>query len=262
MIGIIDSGIGGLTVLKALAEKLPDTDFIYMGDTARAPYGTKSAESVTQFAAESARHAIKQGAELIVVACHTASSVALDHLGSQLTLPLFNVVDPVVDQAIEKSGTKRIGVIATQTTVDSGIYESRIRAACPNARVFSAACPLLVPLVEEGWQKHPIARMIVKKYLHPLKVRQIDTLILGCTHYPLLTPIIQAKIGRRVTLVDPGPALLVKVAEYLQSNRDLCRDRTPNRRIRLFATDVTDELQKTARRIYKSGAGPLSITRV
>ena len=210
----------------------------------------------------SAELVMKLGAELIVVASHTASSVALCRLGAHLTVPLFNVVDPAVDQAVEDSGTKRIGVIATQTAVDSGAYERRILAACPSARVFSAACPLLVPLVEEGWQKSPITRMIVKKYLHPLKVRQIDTLILGCTHYPLLTPIIQAKIGRHVTLVDPALSVSKRVAEFLTSNREICRDRTPNRRIRLFASDVTEELEKATRRIFKPTAGLFSLAKL
>ena len=186
MIGVFDSGIGGLTVVRSLMEELPGYNMIYFGDTARTPYGSKSPETVVRYALENTDFLLKQGAKLIVMACNTASSVAAGRVAENYDIPIFEVVTPATEKAVKISRTLIIGVIGTRATVKSGIYEQKIVALKPDAKVYSAACPLLVPLVEEGWIKKPETVMIIKKYLHPLKVRQIDTLILGCTHYPLL----------------------------------------------------------------------------
>ncbi len=187
MIGVFDSGIGGLTVVRALLKKLPGYEIAYFGDTARAPYETKSAETVSGYAIESIDFLLSLGVKLIIAACNTVSRVAMPKLRERSPVPVFDVVSPVVE-AVAGSHSRRIGVIGTRTTITSRVYERKILDAVPHphVKVFSAACPLLVPLVEEGWLKKPVTSMIVKKYLHPLKVRQIDTLILGCTHYPLL----------------------------------------------------------------------------
>ena len=207
MIGIFDSGIGGLTVVRAIMDELPGYDLVYFGDTARTPYGTKSRQTVIDYSLQNTEFLIKQGAKMIVMACNTASSVATESLKKNFNLPIYEVITPAVRLALEKTQKSVIGVIGTRATINSGIYEKKIKKQNPNARVYSAACPLLVPLVEEGWLKKPETRMIVKKYLHPLKVRQIDTLILGCTHYPILKSIIQQKnrqTGSRHQLLHGG----------------------------------------------------------
>ena len=217
MIGIFDSGLGGLTVARAIMEQLPGYDIIYLGDTARTPYGPKSPETVIRYAIQNTDFLLGRGAKIIVVACNTASSVATDPLGQQFDVPIFEVVTPAVELSINVSKKSSIGVIGTRATINSGVYERRIKERLSDAKVYSAACPLLVPLVEEGWMKKPETRMIVKKYLHPLKVRQIDTLILGCTHYPLLKKTIQHKIGKRVNIIDSSDAIAEKIKKFCQT---------------------------------------------
>ena len=215
MIGIFDSGIGGLTVVRALMHQLPGYDFVYFGDTARTPYGTKSPDTVIEYALQDTEFLLKKGAKIIVMACNTASSVATERVGDAFRIPIFDVIAPAVERSLAASSNGRIGVVGTRATVDSGIYQRKIEAVRPEAKVFAAACPLLVPLVEEGWLKKPVTAMIVKKYLHPLKVRQIDTLILGCTHYPLLAGVIQRKIGKRVAIIDSSVGVAAAVKSFL-----------------------------------------------
>jgi glutamate racemase len=247
MIGIFDSGIGGLTVVKSLMEKLPGYNMIYFGDTARTPYGSKSPETVVRYALENTDFLLKQGAKLIVMACNTASSVAADRVAENYDIPIFEVVTPATEQAVKISNTLTIGVIGTRATVKSGIYEHKIMALKPDAKVYSAACPLLVPLVEEGWMKKPETVMIIKKYLHPLKVRQIDTLILGCTHYPLLKDKIQRKIGKRVHIIDSSIAIAENVKFFLDTHPEVDKQLSKNNAFRLFVSDITEQFGKTAR---------------
>ncbi|MCP4215293.1 MAG: glutamate racemase, partial [bacterium] len=207
MIGVFDSGIGGLTVVRALFEKLPGYDIVYFGDTARTPYGSKSPGTLVEYAIEDTRFLIEKGAKLIVMACNSASSVATEDVSKEFDVPIFEVVTPAAKLSVETTRAGSIGVIGTRATINSGIYEKKIRQIDPEIRIYPASCPLLVPLVEEGWLKRPETVMIVKKYLHPLKVRQIDTLILGCTHYPILKKIIQRKIGKKVSLIDSSEAI-------------------------------------------------------
>jgi glutamate racemase len=247
MIGIFDSGIGGLTVVKSLMEELPGYNMIYFGDTARTPYGSKSPETVVRYALENTDFLLKQGAKLIVMACNTASSVAADRVAENYDIPIFEVVTPATEQAVKISNTLTIGVIGTRATVKSGIYEHKIMALKPDAKVYSAACPLLVPLVEEGWMKKPETVMIIKKYLHPLKVRQIDTLILGCTHYPLLKDKIQRKIGKRVHIIDSSIAIAENVKFFLDTHPEVDKQLSKNNAFRLFVSDITEQFGKTAR---------------
>jgi len=247
MIGIFDSGIGGLTVVKSLMEELPGYNMIYFGDTARTPYGSKSPETVVRYALENTDFLLKQGAKLIVMACNTASSVAADRVAENYDIPIFEVVTPATEQAVKISNTLTIGVIGTRATVKSGIYEHKIMALKPDAKVYSAACPLLVPLVEEGWMKKPETVMIIKKYLHPLKVRQIDTLILGCTHYPLLKDKIQRKIGKRVHIIDSSIAIAENVKFFLDAHPEVDKQLSKNNAFRLFVSDITEQFGKTAR---------------
>jgi len=247
MIGIFDSGIGGLTVVKSLMEELPGYNMIYFGDTARTPYGSKSPETVVRYALENTDFLLKQGAKLIVMACNTASSVAADRVAENYDIPIFEVVTPATEQAVKISNTLTIGVIGTRATVKSGIYEHKIMALKPDAKVYSAACPLLVPLVEEGWMKKPETVMIIKKYLYPLKVRQIDTLILGCTHYPLLKDKIQRKIGKRVHIIDSSIAIAENVKFFLDTHPEVDKQLSKNNAFRLFVSDITEQFGKTAR---------------
>jgi glutamate racemase len=251
MIGIFDSGIGGLTVVRSLMEHLPGYDIVYFGDTARTPYGTKSPETVVGYALENIDFLLSKGSKIIVMACNTASSVAAESVNDQFDLPIFEVITPAVEITVKHSKHLRIGVIGTRATVNSGVYEKKIKALSPEAKVYSTACPLLVPLVEEGWVKKPETAMIIKKYLHPLKVRQIDTLILGCTHYPLLKDKIQRKIGKKVDVIDSSKAVAKKVKAFLDTHAEVDRQLVKKGNFRLFVSDVTDQFQKTARMTLK-----------
>jgi len=247
MIGVFDSGIGGLTVARALMEQLPGYDFVYFGDTARTPYGNKSPETVIEYALEDTEFLLRKGARIVVMACNTASSVATEQVGRRFDVPVFDVITPAVERSVQHSEAGRIGVVGTRATINSGVYEEKIQAMKPEARVFSAACPLLVPLVEEGWLKKPETAMIVKKYLHPLKVRQIDTLILGCTHYPLLAGTIQRKIGRHVTIIDSSIGVAQEVRAFLEANREIDNQMTRRGEMQLFVSDVTAQFEHIAR---------------
>jgi len=251
MIGIFDSGIGGLTVVRALMEQVPGYDIIYFGDTARTPYGSKSPETVIRYAVENTDFLLEKGAEIVVMACNSASSVATERLVQKYNTSIFEVITPAVELSVQRSKKMYIGVIGTRATVQSGIYEKKILEINPEARIYSAACPLLVPLVEEGWLKKPVTSMIVKKYLHPLKVRQIDTLILGCTHYPLLINIIQNKIGKRVNIIDSSAGVAKKVRDFLKTNKDVENKLSKNGKFRLFVSDVTQQFAKTAKAVLK-----------
>lgn len=249
MIGIFDSGIGGLTVARAIKNFLPDCDICYFGDTARTPYGTKSQDTVTQYALENTRFLLDKGAKIIVVACNTASAVAIPALRAEFDVPIFEVIAPAVEMALSQPKISKIGVIGTRATIGSGIYEKLITQAAPDKKVYSQPCPLLVPLVEEGWLKKPETRMIVKKYLHPLKVRQIDSLILGCTHYPILKSIIQQKIGKRVKIVDSSLAVIDSIKAYLDKNSDAMAGLGAGGELSVFVSDITLQFAITAKMI-------------
>ncbi len=249
MIGIFDSGLGGLTVVRALMDSLKGYDIIYFGDTARTPYGTKSRETVIQYALENTEFLLSKGAKIIVMACNTASSVATGSLTEKYDIPIFEVISPAVQFSLNVSKGNKIGVIGTRATIKSGIYEKKIKQAEPEARVHSTPCPLLVPLVEEGWLNKPETTMIVKKYLHPLKVRQIDTLILGCTHYPLLKKIIHRKIGMRVNIIDSSVAIAGEVKSYINNHPEIDKILTTTGESRFFVSDITDQFEKTAKSI-------------
>lgn len=251
MIGIFDSGIGGLTVVRAIMDELPGYDMIYFGDTARTPYGTKSGQTVIDYSLQNTEFLIKQGAKMIVMACNTASSVATEALKKNFDLPIYEVISPAVRLALDETRTSAIGVIGTRATINSGIYEKKIKELTPNARVYSAACPLLVPLVEEGWLQKPETRMIVKKYLHPLKVRQIDTLILGCTHYPVLKPIIQQKIGTRVRVISSSTAVAAQISHFLSSSPEIDRQFSKTGMTGFYVSDLTPQFEKTARTVIR-----------
>jgi len=201
-VGIFDSGVGGLTVMRQIRRLLPQEHLIYLGDTARVPYGTKSPETVIRYATRCAQTLTVRGIKLLVVACNTASAYALDALRAALPVPIIGVVEPGAQAAVRSTHSGKIGVIGTPGTVRSGAYERAIRQLAPDARVFLQACPLFVPLAEEGWVRGDVPFLAANRYLGRLKQRQVDTLVLGCTHYPLLRGVIGKVMGPDVSLVD------------------------------------------------------------
>ncbi len=223
-IGVFDSGIGGLTVVRSLLKRLPNESLIYVGDTARVPYGPKSPETVRRYAGQIADWLVTEGVKAIVVACNTATAHALTYLQQQLTIPVIGVVDPGARAAVQATRGGPIGVIGTSGTINSGAYARAIHAISPAVDVRQQACALLVPLVEEGWLDHAATRVIVKEYLAPLKVAHVDTLVLGCTHYPLLATVIAEEMGHFVPLIDSGEETASDTARILD-DRQLLRSR-------------------------------------
>ena len=208
MLGIFDSGIGGLTVVKELLRRAPDASFVYLGDTARTPYGTKGKETIIRYALDDAAFLISHGAEAIIVACNTVSAHALPALREAYpSLQIFDVLSPAIHAAITSS-PKHVGVIGTSATIRSGAYEAALHQARPDLKVTSVACPLFVPLVEEGWIDDDVTRQVIARYLAPLKTIGVDTLILGCTHYPILQKLIAEEMGGGVRIIDSPTALM------------------------------------------------------
>lgn len=222
-IGVFDSGLGGLTVVQALKRAMPEAPILYIGDTAHLPYGDKSPELLHSYVGAVTRFLVAEGASSIVVACNTASSVAIQAVHQQASgLPVFNVIDPAVAAAAAAYPNGRIGVIGTTTTVQSGVYRARLGAAAPGAVVIEKATPLLVPLLEEGWLDHPLCGQVLEAYLSDSALQTLDALILGCTHYPLLTSAIQAayqKFGRQVALVSSSTTTAQQVAAAVKETR-------------------------------------------
>src|ERR1041385_1290775 len=215
-IGVFDSGIGGLTVAKALQELLPNERIFYVGDTARVPYGNKSADTVERYSIELASMLIRENAKVIVVACNTVSSVAIPKLRAHLSVPVIGVIRPGAAAAVATTRNRHIGVIGTRATIKSGAYERAIRALDDKVQVSGRACPLFVPLIEEGWLESEITDRVVRQYLEPLVQDGIDTLVLGCTHYPLLRDAIGRFLGESVQLVDSAQNCALAVSRLLQ----------------------------------------------
>lgn len=201
-IGVFDSGIGGLTVVRELERQLPTESIVYFGDTARVPYGPKSPDTVRRYADEITHWLLGEGVKAIVVACNTATAHALPRLRETLPVPVIGVVEPGARAAVKASRGGHVGVIGTAGTIASRAYETAIHAISPKLEITARPCPLLVPLVEEGWLDHDVTRMVVREYLAPLEDAGVDTVVLGCTHYPLLKPVLGAELGERVSLID------------------------------------------------------------
>jgi glutamate racemase len=220
-IGVFDSGLGGLTAVRDLFRVLPGESVLYFGDTARVPYGSKSRDTVTRFSLEIARFLVRQDVKCLLVACNTASSYALETLTRHLDIPVVGVIEPPVRTAFGAggAGSRRIGVIGTQATVASDAYAHVIERLAPGTHVVSRACPLFVPLIEEGWMDHPVMREVAEEYLEDLRGERLDSLILGCTHYPLIAPLVGELMGPEVRLVDSG-------AEAAQATAALLRERS------------------------------------
>lgn len=246
MIGIFDSGIGGLTVVRQVMQQLPGFSIVYLGDTARTPYGTKGPETISRYALQDARFLIEHGAQMLVVACNTMSAVAIRELRDRLLVPIFDVVRPAAEEAARVSARKRIGVIGTRATINSKIYKELVRSINPDTEIFAAACPLFVPLVEEGWAAHDVTRRVVETYLGPLKLKRIDTLILGCTHYPFLRSVIGGRMGRSVRLVDSAEAVVRHMKAYLDAHPAMSDRLEKGNRHEFYLTDIAPHHEELA----------------
>ncbi len=255
-IGVFDSGVGGLTVVAALAAQLPAEPILYLGDTARLPYGTKSQETVSRYTRRNLDFLLRRGVKAVVVACNTASALALD--GLETPLPLWGVVEPGAQRAVQASAG-RVGVIATESTIRSGAYERALRRLRPDLEVASHACPLFVPLVEEGWHDDPVAEQVAQRYLAPLLEGGIDTLVLGCTHYPLLVPTLRRVVGEEVRMVDSAAAVAEEVAAGLAERGLLYHGSAPPES-HFCVTDDAERFSRLARLIL--GREQVSLERV
>ena len=252
--------MGGLTVYRALHERLPEERFVYLGDTARVPYGTKSLSTVERYAIENARFLEAHGIKLLIVACNTASALALPKIAARVSLPVVGVIEPGARAVVDASPSRRIGVIATESTVRSGAYSRAITGLDAEAEVFELSCPLFVPLAEEGWAETDVARMVAREYLSGLDARRIDALVLGCTHYPILRRVIQETVGADVRLIDSGEATADVVSELLE--REALRRESPGanqgeRRLcddldHFYVTDAAERFARVAERFLGS----------
>ena len=245
-IGVFDSGIGGLTVLHKIIEALPRENTVYLGDTARAPYGTKSVETVLRYSFENGEFLVEKDVKLLVVACNTSTAIALGGLRERFAVPVIGVIEPGVRRAVKSTRNKKIGVIGTDATIQSGAYTRALKAAESAIEVYSRACPLFVPLVEEGWTDNAVVELTVKNYLGSLKQSGIDTLILGCTHYPLLKKAIRGFMGKTMRLVDSAEEIAIEVAALLK-RRSLARKKG-NGAHGFFVTDAPDRFVKVGQR--------------
>lgn len=246
-IGVFDSGVGGLTVVRALRAALPHEDIIYLGDTARVPYGTKSPSTVVRFACEDTQFLLERHVKAVVVACNTCSAWAIPLLSKGFNVPVFGVIQPGVNAALRQSRNQRIGIIGTAATIRSNAYSNGILAQSPSANVFAKATPLLVPLVEEGWLAHKVTSAVLREYLTLFARKNVDTMILGCTHYPLLKKNIRRSLGKRVTLIDSAEACANDVKERLASLQMLTSRRRAGT-VQCFVTDETERFYELARR--------------
>jgi len=269
-IGIFDSGVGGLTVYKALHERLPNERFVYLGDTARVPYGTKSLATVERYAVENSRFLAAHGIKLLVVACNTASALALPAIRAAITVPVIGVIEPGSRAAVEAAQDANIGVIATEATIQSGAYARAITTMRPNGQVIEKACPLFVPLAEEGWANSDVARNVARDYLGAFTQTSLGALVLGCTHYPILRDVISETVGSEVTLIDSGAATARDVESLLESSalthedalalyqeRQLCDDLD-----HFYVTDAAERFAKVAERFLGSAPSILEAVEI
>ena len=269
-IGIFDSGVGGLTVYRALHERLPNERFVYLGDTARVPYGTKSLATVERYAVENSRFLASHGIKLLVVACNTASAVALPAIRAAISVPVIGVIEPGSRAAVEVAQGGNIGVIATEATVQSHAYAKAIASMGGVANVIERACPLFVPLAEEGWADSDVARIVARDYLDELNETTLSALVLGCTHYPILKDVISETVGREVKLIDSGAATARDVESLLESSdltneqaldlyqeRQLCDDLD-----HFYVTDAAERFAKVAERFLGSAPSILEAVEI
>jgi len=257
-IGVFDSGVGGLTVLRTLLRRLPNEHTVYLGDTARVPYGTRSGEVVTRYALLSARHLTTHGIKLLVVACNTVSAHSLPALAQALPIPVVGVIEPGAQAAAARSSGGLIAILGTPATVASGSYQAALRRLAPLASVVARACPLFVPLAEEGWVTGEIPHLIAERYLGDLRRMGVDTAVLGCTHYPLLAATIAEVLGPKVAIVDSAEATSVAVESLLEA-QGLLREGGAPPTHRTLCTDVPDRFRAIAERFLGRPVGDVEL---
>ena len=263
-IGVFDSGVGGLTVAREIMRQLPDERIVYFGDTARVPYGSKTQETIIRFSRQIIRFLKTRDVKAIVIACNTASALALDTVEKETDLPMIGVLKPGARVAAESTKNGKIGVIGTESTINSGVYSEVIREHLPYAQVFGKACPLFVPLVEEGWRNDPVTVEVAERYLEPLQATGIDTLILGCTHYPLLRSVIRGVVGEGVTLVNPAYETAVELKRLL-AREDLANDgkRHPDGPMHEFyVSDSAEKFREFANSILPYGVDTTQLIQI
>lgn len=243
-IGIFDSGVGGLTVVREILRQLPDENIIYFGDTARVPYGTKSAKLVTRYAIQDAKFLISCGVKLLIIACNTVSAIGFEKLAREVSVPIVDVIEPACRAAVKVTKNKKIGVIGTKATISSGIYSKIVNKLDPAIEVISKACPLFVPLVEEGWLDEEVTKLTARRYLQGLR-GQIDALILGCTHYPLLRPVLEQELGKKTVVIDSAGGVAIRVKELLEEDGLLTSSRNKSRHT-YFVSDDPESFRKMA----------------
>ncbi|HSH44918.1 MAG TPA: glutamate racemase [Longimicrobiales bacterium] len=257
-IGVFDSGFGGLTVVKALRDRLPDESVVYFGDTARVPYGSKSPANVRRFSGEAASFLLSRDAKVIVIACNTATAHAVDYLRQRVDVPVIGVIEPGADAAVAATTTGRVGVLGTAGTIASGAYDLALRRRLgESGRVYAQPCPLFVPLVEEGWTGHEVTRRVAGEYLKHLQEVDVDVVILGCTHYPLLRPVLQEVMGPDVRLVDSGEESARAVEEILDA-QGLRRASGPPPSYSFFVSDSPHKFREIGRRLVGDLVGQVS----
>jgi glutamate racemase len=256
-IGVFDSGVGGLTVLKELKRALPNERFLYIGDTARVPYGTKSPSTILDFARSVIRFLVEKDVKLIVIACNTTSAVGLPVLQGLFDLPIIGVLKPGAYEAVRATRKGRIGVIGTEATISSGVYEREIKMLDPDVKVFSKACPLFVPLVEEGWIEDEVTKIVASRYLGELKDVGIDTLLLGCTHYPPLKKVIGEVMGDDVRLVDSAEATAAQVRDHLDAHGIMAGEGEGD--AEFFVTDAPERFRRVGRAIIGEDIGDVKL---
>ena len=249
-IGLFDSGIGGLTVLRSVREALPTENFIYLGDTARLPYGSKSPETIAKYLEQNIDFLISRGVKAIVVACNSASSVIVGRDDLKFKVPVYNVIEPGAKRALSATQNKRIGVLGTRATIAGGAYEKAIHALDPSTEVFSAACPLLVPLVEEGWNDDPLTNLVVYRYLQPLLKEGVDTLIMGCTHYPALKESFRKVAGTSIALVDSAETIASMIRQDLEKSH-IPINKSGKGHVEVLVTDRSPAFQEVAERLMQ-----------
>lgn len=257
-LGIFDSGVGGLTVVKAVRDLLPQESIVYLGDTARVPYGSKSPETIRQFADEDVRFLISRGVKAIVVACNTATAHALPTLQQNYEVPIIGVIEPGVEAALASPDCQRVGIIATSGTIRSHAYQHALALRRPDLLILEQPTPLLVPFIEEYWLDHPATVATLKTYLQPLLDRGMDTLLLACTHYPLLIPTLASLLGPGIRLVDSATTCAQHLKEHLGQLDLLAGDGDPT--LDLFLTDLSEQFELLAQRFLANG--PLKAQRV
>jgi glutamate racemase len=246
-IGIFDSGIGGLTVAKRIISMLPNENVIYFGDTARVPYGTKSNETVIEYSLQDAQFLINKNVKLIIVACNTASSIAIGKLKDMFDIPIIGMIEPGTHLALNSTKNGKIGVIGTNATITNEAYSTELKKQNKDLEIIEKPCPLFVPVAEEGWLDHEATKLIAKEYLQDLVDFRVDTVILGCTHYPLLSKVIQEVMGKDVTLIDSGYAASLEVEDYLEG-RGVRNDSNQLGTHYFYVSDLPNKFKSVAER--------------